>query len=82
MQIAYNITMGIALVVGVIFSLLVFFTGKGDAMSGGSGTVRTTFKGKSSFDDQMAKITLILGASFMGLMIVIDIIGQYANKAR
>ena len=72
--------MGLGLIVGVLFSLLVFFTGKGDAMSGGGGGVRTTFKGKSNFDDQMSRITLILGTSFMALMIVIDIIGQYASK--
>jgi len=73
--------MGLGLAVGIVFSLLVFFTGKGDAMSGGGGAVRTTFKGKSSFDDQMSKITLILGTSFMGLMIITDVIGQYANRS-
>lgn len=72
--------MSIGLLVGVIFSLLVFFTGKGDAMSGG-GTVRTTFKGKASFDDVMSKWTLILGISFMVLMLVIDVIGNQLAKS-
>jgi preprotein translocase subunit SecG len=72
--------MSIGLLVGIIFSLLVFFTGKGDAMSGG-GTVRTTFKGKASFDDVMSKWTLILGISFMVLMLVIDVIGNQLAKS-
>jgi preprotein translocase subunit SecG len=71
--------MWIGLLVGVIFSLLVFFTGKGDAMSGG-GAVRTTFKGKASFDDVMSKWTLILGISFIVLMLVIDVIGNQLAK--
>jgi preprotein translocase subunit SecG len=70
-QTAYNILIFIALLVAVVFSVLVFITGKGDAMSGG-GSIRTTFKGKASFDDYMSRMTLILGASFFALMLVID----------
>jgi preprotein translocase subunit SecG len=54
-----------------LFSVLVLITGKGDAMSGG-GSIRTTFKGKASFDDYMSRMTLILGASFFALMLLID----------
>lgn len=71
MQTAYNILIFVALLVAVVFSVLVFITGKGDAMSGG-GSIRTTFKGKASFDDYMSRMTLILGASFFALMLVID----------
>jgi len=70
-QTAYNILIFVALLVAVVFSVLVFITGKGDAMSGG-GSIRTTFKGKASFDDYMSRMTLILGASFFALMLVID----------
>ena len=57
--------------VAIVFALLVLVTGKGDAMSGG-GSVRTSFKGKASFDDFMSKWTLILGATFFALMLLID----------
>lgn len=72
--------MGIGLLVAVVFSLLVFFTGKGDAMSGG-GAVRTTFKGKASFDDIMSKWTLYLGIGFMVLMLIIDVMGNQIARS-
>ena len=65
----------IAILVAVLFAILVFLTGKGDAMSGGS-SVRTTFKGKASFDDFMSKLTFILGISFIVLMVGIDVLNQ------
>ena len=73
----YTIFIVLAMIVAVVFSALVFLTGKGDAMSGGS-SVRTTFKGKASFDDFMSKMTLYLGIGFMLLMLVIDILGHQA----
>ncbi len=79
MNTAYTILVAIGLIVAVVFSLLVLITGKGDAMSGGGG-VRTTFKGKASFDDYMSKLTLYLGISFMILMLVIDWIGNRLNQ--
>jgi len=44
-------------------------------MSGG-GSVRTTFKGKASFDDQISKATLYLGIAFLALMVIIDALGN------
>jgi protein translocase SecG subunit len=81
-QTAYNILLFIAIVVAVVFGVLVLITGKGDAMSGG-GSVRTTFKGKASFDDYMSRMTLILGASFFALMLLIDAVSNRIdlNKA-
>lgn len=76
MQLAYNILLGLAVFVSIVFTGIVFLTGKGDAMSGGAGSVRTTFKGKASFDDKMSQITLILGGSFMALMIILDVIAH------
>jgi len=70
-QVAYNILIVVALLVALVFSALVLITGKGDAMSGG-GSIRTSFKGKASFDDYMSRLTLILGASFFALMLIID----------
>ncbi len=72
----YNVLLIVAALVAVSMSVLIFFTGKGDAMSGGGGGVRTTFKGKASFDDQMYKITISLGAAFMVLMIVLDVLSS------
>ena len=76
MQIAYNILLGVAVFVAIVFTGIVFLTGKGDAMSGGAGSIRTTFKGKASFDDKMSQITLILGGSFMALMIILDVLAH------
>lgn len=76
METVYNVLLAIGAVMAAAFAVLVFFTGKGDAMSGGGGSVRTTFKGKASFDDQISKVTLYLGLGFMGLMIVLDILGH------
>ncbi len=75
MHIAYNILLVVAVIIAVLFTAMVFFTGKGDAMSG-SGGIRTTFKGKASFDDIAAKLTFYLGITFMGLMVVLDIIAN------
>lgn len=76
METVYNILLGVAALIGIAFSAIIFFTGKGDAMSGGGGGVRTTFKGKASFDDQMYRLVLTLGGSFMALMLVLDIMSS------
>jgi preprotein translocase subunit SecG len=78
-NVIYNLALGLGIVVAILFSALVLITGKGDAMSGG-GSVRTSFKGKASFDDQISKWTLILGGSFMALMLIIDVLSRAANK--
>lgn len=70
----------LGVVVALVFSALVFLTGKGDAMGGGS-SVRTTFKGKAGFDDFMSRLTLYMGISFMALMLIIDVIGHQAIAA-
>jgi len=77
MRVFYNILLILGIVVAIVFSGLVFLTGKGDAMSGGSSSVRTTFKGKASFDDQISKVTLALGGFFMLLMLVLDYLGAH-----
>ncbi|HZH98545.1 MAG TPA: preprotein translocase subunit SecG [Fimbriimonadaceae bacterium] len=80
MQSFYTALLVVALIVAVLFSLLVFITGKGDAMSGGS-SVRTTFKGKASFEDVMSKLTLYLGIGFMVLTLALDLISNYMEKS-
>lgn len=80
MQTAYNIVLVLGVIAAIVFSALVFLTGKGDAMSGGSG-VRTSFKGKASFDDIMSRWTLYIGMAFMALVLIIDVLGNRAfNK--
>ncbi len=79
MHALYNVLMGLGILVAVVFSALVFLTGKGDAMSGG-GSVRTSFKGKATFDDIMSKTTFYLGVSFMVLMVAIDAISNRIAK--
>lgn len=71
MHIAYNILLVLAIAVALVFSLLVLVTGKGDAMSGGSG-VRTTFRGKAGFEDFVSRLILYLGGGFMALMLLLD----------
>ena len=63
------------------FALLVLVTGKGDAMSGG-GSVRTTYKGKATFDDIMSKATLYLGIAFMGLVLLYNVFSVRATAAQ
>ena len=79
MQTVYNVLLVIAVIVAFFFSLLIFFTGKGDAMSGGGG-VRTTFKGKAGFEDYMSRLTLWLGVSFMAFTLILDTMSAQLSK--
>lgn len=72
MQTAYTVLLWVSVAIAILFVLLILLTGKGDAMSGGAAGVRTSFKGKASFDDQISKITLYMGITFMGMMLVLD----------
>lgn len=80
LEIFTNILIGVGVVVAIAMITLIFFTGKGDAMSGGSSSVRTTFKGKSSFDDQMYNLVLYMGLGFMALLVVSDVLLSQINK--
>ena len=71
MEIAYRVFIGLGALVAAMFSLLVLITGKGDAMSGG-GSIRTTFRGKASFEDFLSRVILGLGIAFMVIMILLD----------
>lgn len=76
----YNILLIFSVIVATVFSLLIFVTGKGDAMSGGGGSVRTTFKGKAGFDDFISKMTLYMGGAFIVLMLILNIVSQRIFK--
>lgn len=80
MQALSTICLVLALFSAVAFALLVLVTGKGDAMSGG-GSVRTTYKGKATFDDIMSKATLYLGIAFMGLVLLYNVFSVRATAA-
>jgi preprotein translocase subunit SecG len=75
-----NIVLFLAIIVAVVFSLLVLITGKGDAMSGG-GSVRTSYKGKATFDDIMSQAALYLGVSFMVLVLLYNVVSARALHA-
>jgi preprotein translocase subunit SecG len=75
MHVFYTSLLVLGFIVAVLFAALVFITGKGDAMSG-SGSVRTTFKGKASFDDYMSRLSLALGLAFMVIMLALDVIAS------
>lgn len=72
----YNILVVFAVIVAVVFIMLIFVTGKGDAMSSGGGSIRTTFKGKASIDEQIQVVALALGGIFVALMLLLDFVGQ------
>ncbi len=80
LTVLYNVLLGVSVFVAILFTGLVFLTGKGDAMSGGAGSVRTTFRGKASFDDQVSRLTIGLGGAFMFVMIVMDVVAHNAFK--
>ncbi len=83
MSILSNIVLVLAIIVAIVFSLLVLITGKGDAMSGG-GSVRTTYKGKATFDDIMSQAALYLGIAFMALVLIYNVVANrvLANEQR
>lgn len=76
MEILYKVLLGITVLLAVAFTALVYFTGKGDAMSGGASGVRTSFKGKASFEDQISRITLMMAGGFMVLCLVLDFLAH------
>jgi preprotein translocase subunit SecG len=71
LEIVYKILIGLGALVALMFALLVLLTGKGDAMSGG-GAIRTSFRGKASFDDFLSRMILGLGVAFMAIMVILD----------
>jgi preprotein translocase subunit SecG len=75
---AFLVIRGLAIFAALIFTFLVFVTGKGDAMSG-SGSIRTTFKGKASIDDLIGRLTLGIGVSFMVLMLILAALSERAS---
>jgi protein translocase SecG subunit len=76
----YNFVLIVAVIVAVFFTVLILLTAKGDAMSGGGGAIRTSYKGKASIDDQISKMTMYMGVGFMALMILLDIINSRVSK--
>lgn len=78
MHIFVSVLNVLAIIIAILFILVVFVTGKGDAMSG-SGGVRTSFKGKASFDDIMSRVTIGIGIAFMALMLILDVAGNYVK---
>jgi protein translocase SecG subunit len=80
MQTIYNVGMVLAIVVAILFTVVVLVTGKGDGMSSGGSGIRTTFKGRTTVDEQIGKFTLILGGVYMGLMIILDVLATRVFK--
>lgn len=76
MQVVYNISLVLAILIALFFVALIVFTGKGDAMGGGGGSVRTSFHGKASFEDYLSRMTFGLGAGFIVLMIILNFVGS------
>ena len=72
----YYTLLALAVLVAVFFTLLILVTSKGDAMSAGGGQIRTSFKGKATIDEQISRVTLIMGVVFMVLMLGLDVANQ------
>lgn len=79
METTFNVVLGFAIFVALMFIALIYFTSKGDAMSGGSG-VRTTFKGKAGFDDFVSKMIIFSAAGFFLCLIVLDALASRIAK--
>jgi preprotein translocase subunit SecG len=71
----------LAVLAAVVFSVLVLITGKGDAMSGG-GSVRTTYKGKATFDDIISRATLYTGIAFMVLVLCYQVLNRPSTSVK
>lgn len=72
----YQIMLGIAVFIAVLIIFGVFVTGKGDAMSGGGGNVRTTFKGKQGFEDKVFTWIFGLGCGWIVLTLALDFMAE------
>lgn len=72
MNAVYAILLVIAILLAIVFTVLVLITSKGDAMSGQSSGVRTSFKGKDSFDDRMSRIVFYMGGVLLALVLILD----------
>jgi len=70
-NVLYTVVLWVSIFVAVLFIALIFFTSKGDAMSSG-GSVRTSYKGRTTTEDKIAKMTLSFAAGFVGLMLLLD----------
>lgn len=75
----YNVLLILGFIVALLFILLVFFTSKGDAMSGG-GQIRTTFKGRATIDDKISRMTLMFAGAFIVIMIVLDVLSTRVSS--
>lgn len=71
MSVGQTVVYVIACLVALGFTAMIIFLSKGDPMSGG-GQIRTTFKGRATYDDQIAKMMLGTGVLFVVLMLVLD----------
>jgi preprotein translocase subunit SecG len=71
-----NVLLIVTLIVAVLFTTLVILNSKADPMAGGGG-IRTSFKGKASFDDFIFRWTLGLACAFMALTLILDTVSHY-----
>jgi preprotein translocase subunit SecG len=76
-----SLVLVLAVLAAVVFSVLVLITGKGDAMSGG-GSVRTTYKGKATFDDIISRATLYTGIAFMALVLCYQVLNRPSTSVK
>lgn len=72
LNVVFQVVLFLSILLALVLVAVIFITGKGDAMSGGGGGVRTNFKGKASFDDRISQYVLYMGVGFMGMMILCD----------
>lgn len=80
MHAVYMILLAIAIILAIVYTVLVLITSKGDAMSGTTSSVRTSFKGKASFDDQMSKLVFYLGGAMLLIILILDNVSNHINK--
>ena len=76
MQTVYQVILGLEVFIALLLTAVIFVTGKGDAMGGGASGVRTSFRGKASFDDKISTLIMSLGGAFIVLAIVLDFLSK------
>lgn len=75
----YWTLMGVTALLAFALIVLATVTGKGDAMSSGGGGIRTSFRGKDSIEDQIARVVLYTGMAFMGMCLLLDFMSTRVN---
>ncbi|MEI6513581.1 MAG: preprotein translocase subunit SecG [bacterium] len=75
MTIFYNILLSLDLIIAVLFVIVVMIqSSKSEGFTMGASAASATPRAKPGFEDQMSRVTLYMGATFMTLTALLAII--------